>query len=232
MSHGNRVDNYGVWVGTPSSFRMETVEEDPHTPHIYLKFTDNSNNRNLEAAINVKSKQEESRLVFWVKRQFLHPIVNDLSRLDKRFHSLPDRQVLSLDGLDYIRTPGLIFPSRGILLEHDVPGPHNDMLNVMEPILKRAIKEKATVYIFGSRFERGHGIHEVHMNQGSLQQFSNDVNKDGALIIQFEDHWEAVFLAFGSQKVPTDDVKGLSLTKSESLAEQLGYNPVIPERTF
>ncbi|KAG0038702.1 hypothetical protein BGZ82_011097 [Podila clonocystis] len=231
MSHGNEVDNYGVWVGTPVDFKMEKKEDDPHTPHIHLFFSDDSNHGNFKAAINVKSRQEESRLVFWVKRQFLHPIIDDLRRLDKGFYLLPNSDVPSLDGLDYIRTPGLIFPSRGTLLEHDTPGPHNDMLNVMEPILNRAIEKKATVYLFGSQFQDESGIHEVHMNQGSLPEYSNGVGQDGALIIKFESHWEAVFLAFGSQRAPTDDETGLKLRKSQSLAEQLGYNPVIPERT-
>ncbi|KAF9921997.1 hypothetical protein BGZ67_010795 [Mortierella alpina] len=105
------------------------------------------------------------------------------------------------------------------------------MLDVMEPILQRAIDKTATIYIFGSQFPDKQEIHEVHMNQGSLRQFSNDAGKDGALIIEFENHWEAVFRAFGSQRVPTDDGTGLELENSQSLAEQLGYNPVIPERT-
>ncbi|KAG9319096.1 hypothetical protein KVV02_007027 [Mortierella alpina] len=188
---------------------------------------DNSS-ANLKAAINVKSKGQESRLVFWVKRRFLHPIIGDLRGLGKGFHRLPNS---ALKGLDYIRTPGLIFPSGGTLLKHDTPAPNNDMLDVMEPILQRAIDKTATIYIFGSQFADKQGIHEVHMNQGSLRQFSNDAGKDGALIIEFENHWEAVFLAFGSQRVPTDDQTGLALENSQSLAEQLGYNPVIPERT-
>ncbi|KAF9567047.1 hypothetical protein EC968_003516 [Mortierella alpina] len=227
MSHGNGVDNYGVWVCTPKDFQMEDANRDPHSPHIHLYFSDDSRD-NLKAAINVKSKGQESRLVFWVKRRFLHPIIDDLRALGKGFHSLPNA---TLNGLDYIRTPGLIFPSGGTLLEHDTPDPNNDMLDVMEPILQRAIDKKATIYLFGSQFGDRKGIHEVHMNQGSLPQFSNDAGKDGALIIQFKNHWEAVFLAFGSQRAPTDDETGLALEGSQSLAEQLGYNPVIPERT-
>lgn len=229
--HGNKVDNYGVWVCTPTHFRMETKQEDPHTPHIYLFFSDNSRAENFEgkSAINVKSKGKESRLIFWVKRQFLHPIIDDLRQLDEGFYPLPDSALEK--GLDYIRTPGLIFPSGGTLLEHDTPAPNDDMLDVMEPILKRAIKQKATFYLFGSQFADKQGIHEVHMNQGSLPKFSNDIGKDGALIIRFEHHWEAVFLAFGSQRAPTNEDTGLALEKSQSLAEQLGYNPVIPEMT-
>ncbi|KAF9290406.1 hypothetical protein BGZ68_007167 [Mortierella alpina] len=226
--HGKKVDNYGVWVCTPYDFEMESKDRDPKTPHILVYFSDNSGAENLEAAINVKSKEEESRLIFWVKRQFMHPIINDLRQLDKGFHPLPNS---ALVGLDYIRTPGLNFPSNGKLLEHDTPGPNNDMLDVMEPILQRAIKKKATLYLFGSQYEEKTGIHNVHMNQGSLAKYSNDIGKDGALIIQFKDHWEAVFLAFGSQRTPTDDETGLALEKSRSLAEQLGYAPVISEIT-
>ncbi|KAG0226678.1 hypothetical protein BGW42_003468 [Actinomortierella wolfii] len=184
----------------------------------------------LRAAINVKSREEESRLVFWVKRRFLHPITDVLAPLDRGFYRIPNPQVPSLKGLDYIRTPGLIFPSCGTLLEHDTPEPNNSMLSVMKPILRRAIEKHATVYLFGARFNTKDGMHEVHMNQGSLEKYANDVGKDGALIIKFKDHWEAVFLAFGSQKTPTDDTSGLALKNSLTLAEQLGYIPLTPEK--
>jgi uncharacterized protein YukJ len=60
------------------------------------------------------------------------------------------------------------------------------------------------------------------MNQGSLPQFANGIYEDGALLFKFDDgHWEAVFLAFASQKIPTDD-QGEAQPNSKSLADILG----------
>ncbi|KAF9920050.1 hypothetical protein FBU30_010220 [Linnemannia zychae] len=137
----------------------------------------------------------------------------------------------SLEGLDYIRTKDLIsnFPADGELVEHDVPGEDNDLLDKIRPILCRAIEERAVAYLFGSQYDSS-GIHDVHMNQGSLPNFDNGVYQDGAIIFQFDHHWEAVFLAFGSQRTPTDDETGLPFEDSISLAIQLGSEPLTPER--
>ncbi|KAK3822198.1 MAG: hypothetical protein JOS17DRAFT_835515 [Linnemannia elongata] len=236
MSHhpphsGIPVGNYGVWACTPIGYRSETREIDRVSPHIHLFFIDDTSatsHKYFTAAINVKSKGAEARLVFWHLENFQHPIISDLKSLQhhRGFYPLPSNMFSTLKGLDYIRMKDLIpnFPVHGILLEQDIPGRDNDMLDKMRPILNRAIEDRATVYLFGSQFNPS-GIHDVHMNQGSLPQFPNGVYQDGAIIFQFEDHWEAVFLAFGSQKVPTDDERGLA-----SLALLLGKMPLTPER--
>ena len=47
----------------------------------------------------------------------------------------------------------------------------------------------------------------MHMNQGSPQRWARDngVLQDGAFLLEFDDHWEAVFIAFASQAVHTED---------------------------
>jgi uncharacterized protein YukJ len=91
----------------------------------------------------------------------------------------------------------------GLVLTQDIPGRDNDILDKMKPILDNAIDNSETTFIFGSSF--GSGIHNVHMNQGSLPRFDNGVYSDGALLFKFNDgHWEAVFLSFASQRLPTD----------------------------
>lgn len=60
------------------------------------------------------------------------------------------------------------------------------------------------------------------MNQGSLPSYSNGIYEDGAILFEFDDgHWEAVFLAFASQRIPTDD-QGEYESNSQSLADILG----------
>src|SRR6185503_559346 len=71
-------------------------------------------------------------------------------------------------------------------------------------------------------FLPGNGIHDIHMNQGNVGQFTSDdgVWQDGALMIHVPatlaadgstlspEQWVAVFLAFQSQAWHTDDVTG------------------------
>lgn len=232
--------HYGVWVGRPTRYTAETARDDPKSPHIHLYFTDDSSTKEREAAINVKSIDKESRLVSWLSREFSHPITKDLSKLDMGFqftrspdsnevHSegsgnrVPKRgETNTLKGIDFIRTEGLVNIETGTVLPHDIPGPNNDILDGLRPILELAIEQKATSYIFGSSF--GSGIHDIHMNQGSLPRFNNGIYEDGAVFFKFNDgHWEAVFLAFASQKIPTDDA-GEPEPGSKSLAVLLGQH--------
>jgi uncharacterized protein YukJ len=212
---------------------MEPRENEHVSPHIHLFFQDDTSaDRVFTAAINVKSKSSESRLVFWHQKNFHnHSIIRDLRNLreNQAFYPLPNSEFSSLKGLDYTHDKSLIpnFPEGGILLEHDIPGRDNDLLDKMRPILRRAIEDRATVYVFGSKYNST-GIHDIHMNQGSLLKFENGVNQDGAIIVQYDDHWEAVFFAFGTQRVPTKD--GLPIPGSTSLAVQLDKIPLTPER--
>ncbi|KAK9249978.1 DUF2278 family protein [Lipomyces tetrasporus] len=220
-------ETYGVWVARAKSFTAEGADIDPSSPHIHLKFADGLNSSSsapYTAAINVKSQSIESRLVYWLIRDFRHPITHKLADLDFGFRLIPEseRKVEGL-ALDYIR--GNLLQNRdGKLLPHDVPGPDNDIIDSLEPILTSAIDRKATIYLFGSQFSpRKDGIHEVHMNQGSLPRFPNGVWSDGGLILRFSDdgHWEAIFLAFASQAIHTDDINGKPLPGSLTFAEYL-----------
>lgn len=92
----------------------------------------------------------------------------------------------------------------GEILPHGLRSPNDVILEDLDLILTGAIMEKATAYIFGTAY--GYGIHDIHMNQGNLPQYENGIYEDEALLFKFEDgHWQAVFLAFASQKTPTDD---------------------------
>lgn len=222
------VKNYGVWHARPIKYRTERDSDDPHSPHIYLIFQDKSQ-EDFEAAINIKSgDKKESRLVYWINEDLDASIIKDFKDLSPGFHSLSGKK-----GLDYLRDPGLFVEEDGLVLPHDIPGQDNDIIDKLTPLLDRAIREKATIYIFGSKYpeppRRGsyRGLHEVHQNQGSLPKYSNSVQTDGALIFHFEEaqdegEWVGVFLAFASQRKPTDDRTGLALPDSESWAEILG----------
>jgi uncharacterized protein YukJ len=212
------IKNYGVWIGTPIHFNPPKPND--KSPHLDLKFEDNDGA--WFANINVESTDnEDSRLVYWMVRNFQHNITDDLTGKGVGYHPLQEGE-----GLDYLRG-GLININDGEILPYEDDGSGPDILGTLEPILKTAIHAKATIYIFGSEYidsPRKKGIHEVHMNQGSVPPFDNGSGQDGAFLLQFPDgHWEGVFLAFASQATKTD-AKGLPVNGSPELRDILGGN--------
>nr|CEG04579.1 unnamed protein product [Fusarium clavum]CEG05787.1 unnamed protein product [Fusarium clavum] len=202
------VESYGVWRAKPVSYTFEDRHRDPKSPHLSLYF-DDGKGKEGKAAINIKSgNRDESRLAYWAVSDFTHGVTQKLAQLSNGFHLLADTSEQSLDGLalDYIRS-NLFNRVNGRILQHDIDGPDNDILDQLKPIIDKAISAKATVYIYGSEFSSGKGIHNVHMNQGNSGRWDDDngVFQDGGLIFEFEDHWEAVFIGFASQAVHTLD---------------------------
>jgi uncharacterized protein YukJ len=220
------IDNYGIWVARPIRVSAERAETDPETPHIHLFYDDGTGGRfdNVRrASINVKSSSALSELVFWTIPDFRHPIVDRLGDLETGF-----RQVSSRPGtvaLDYIRG-NLIDLNAGRVLPHDRPGTHDDIIDFVMPELESAIQRHATVYLFGEPYSDMQGIHDIHMNQGSQGRFKryNGVWQDGGIIVHYhqEDRYAAIFLAFASQSVHTDESSGHGLPGSRNLAQLLG----------
>ncbi|CAJ2514037.1 Uu.00g021560.m01.CDS01 [Anthostomella pinea] len=217
------IKDYGVWKGTPTSYTAQTLQQDK-TPHVTLKFSDGSGTTR-EAEINVASTSDDKDLVYWLHRTWNHPITKSLTALPEGFH-----QVTKTDGagtnlsLDYIRTkPALLDLSQGRVLPNNEAGANNDILDQLKPILDDAIAAKAVVYCFGSSYETG--IHDIHMNQGNDASFGNAVGSDGAVIFHYSGdattaaHFEAVFLAFADQKVPTNDQTGAPDSGAQPLAQ-------------
>ncbi|KIW88148.1 uncharacterized protein Z519_11259 [Cladophialophora bantiana CBS 173.52] len=209
------IPHYGVWKGIPVAYRVDPPN-DP-SPHINLVFTDDKNGTTeRKAAINVKSQSTPNELVYWFDHDFSHPLTRDLERLGLGFRHITANDLSTRDlALDYDRTDNLLHMPDGRILPFTESGPDNDILDQLIPILDGAIEKQAKIYLYGSSF--GSGIHDVHMNQGSVG-FPNGVGQDGAFFLRFPDgHWEAVFLAFASQRIPTNDRNGQPLSGSPSL---------------
>jgi uncharacterized protein YukJ len=103
--------------------------------------------------------------------------------------------------------------SKMIALPFDVPGPDNDLNEKIDFHVHRALAEEdAMIYALGERwgpepnsrdkyfgFKPGSGINDIHMNQGSVEEFQkyNGVWQDGGMLIHLpsDDRWMAVFLA-------------------------------------
>jgi uncharacterized protein YukJ len=168
----------------------------------------------------VKSKSALSELVFWIIRDFQHPIVDRVKDLNPGFHSIPSKA--GGMALDYIR--GNVIELRsGQILPHDKPGAKDDIIDYVMPELEAAISRNATIYLFGEPYSDNQGIHDIHMNQGSQGEFKkyNGVWQDGGILIHFpdENRWSAMFLAFASQAAHTDERTGNELSGSQNLAE-------------
>lgn len=215
--YSSSTDKYGVWKGTPISYTGQTLEQD-RSPHITLNFSDGSG-KTVEANINVASTSKDTEIVYWMNRAWNHPITKTLTPLSNGFS-----QATTTDGtglsLDFIRTsPALVDFSAGqIVQDSDSSNTTTDILDQLEPIIKDAIAAQATVYIFGRDY--GTGIDDVHMNQGNTGNYENAVGTDGALIFHYptgDQHFEAVFLAFATQEIPTDDQTGAPTASAKAL---------------
>lgn len=223
------INNYGVWVAKPVHVSAQRAEEDPSSPHIHLFYDDGTGGKfdnARRASINVKSLSKLSELVFWLVLDFKHPIVDELRNLNKGFVQIPKKA--GGFALDYIRG-NLMELKTGRVLPHDQPGVNDDIIDYLMPELQAAINREATIYLFGEPYSDLQGIHDIHMNQGSQGKFKqyNGIWQDGGIILYFpdEDRFDAIFLAFASQAVHTNEQNGNGLADSQNFAQLLGSEP-------
>jgi uncharacterized protein YukJ len=214
---------YGVLVG---SLRDRRREPGQGTPHYQLLLQ--ALEGHYRIAVNVQSAQSPSELLYVVYEDFRHPITDQLAQL-------PDgwTPIASQPGgvaLDYIRG-NIVNRADMRLLPADVAGADNDLADVLDGHVLRAIADPAArVFAFGEPwgpevdvpdavflFPIGQGVHDIHMNQGNVPPFTRDdgVWQDGGLLIQHPaaGRWIAVFLAFQSQDWHTDDITGHGLNQ-------------------
>jgi uncharacterized protein YukJ len=223
--------NYGILKGRPIARRLGFGS----SPHYQVHLVDDDVDYLI--AINVKSKKSPSELLYLIDEKYVHPLVDDLRELPAGFTHI-ERAPGGL-AMDYIRA-NLFKPDKMVPLPFDVPGPDNDLNEKIDYHVQRALAEEdAMVYAFGERwgpepnkrdkyfgFKPGNGIHDIHMNQGSVERFQkyNGVWQDGGMLLHLpsEDRWVAVFLAFQSQCWHTDDTRGDCLGDAELPAEDKG----------
>jgi uncharacterized protein YukJ len=208
---------YGLLVGHPTAQTLDD-DNDPHI-EVLLDVADVQN----RAAINVRSNIAPHALLYQRISGFQH---NDLTqRLDSiapgRYEIEPRSDSTLLDlTLDYVRG-GFVQHDNMKIAPFRVDGPSNDLLEYLQPLVKEAINNPGyRFYIFGElwgpetkadeyfNFTPGNGIHNIHMNQGSVGQYAstNGANQDGAVFIRHPDgSFDAIFFAFQSQCWDTDD---------------------------
>ncbi len=201
-------------------------------PHFHVLVVDDELRHRI--AVNIKSNVAPSELLYYLDEDFDHPMIEELMVLPFGFIDLESKP--GGMSLDYIRAN--IFDASGMRpLPHDVPGPENDLNELIHKYIAKAIgMEKSAVYAFGQKwgpenerdkyfgFRPGCGIHDIHMNQGNFETWKEDdgVYQDGGLIIHLpdEDRWVAIFLAFQSQCFHTDDSTGHCIDASPATGDK------------
>ncbi len=208
------VENYGMIKGIPVDSRMERDLDKPH----YQIHMIGEKNVHYRIAVNVMSSSEKSEVLYLVDEHFDASAITILPTMKHGYTKINEsnREI----ALDYIRG-NLFDPSEMKPLPHDVIGPDNDLNELLDKYIQIAINEKATMYVYGSKFglDNGedwvfgftppNGMHNVHMNQGNEKNGSwandNGIWHDGGILIEYENRWVAIFLAFQSQSWCTDD---------------------------
>ena len=223
--------NYGILKGRPIGRRLGFGA----SPHYQVHLVDDDDD--FRIAINVKSKKSPSELLYLIEENYVHPLADKLKELSDGFTTI-DRIPGGL-AMDYIRG-NLFDPNKMVPLPHDIAGPDNDLNEKIDHHVQRALAEEdAVIYAFGERwgpepnrrdkyfgFKPGNGIHDIHMNQGSVEPFKkyNGVWQDGGMMIHLpsDDRWVAVFLAFQSQCWHTNDDTGHCIGDIDKPAQEKG----------
>ena len=177
----------------------------------------------LRLAINTRSGSsggQDAELLFLANDDFQHPLTDRLLELpDGIYEVASEPHGLALD---YQR--GQLFDPRHMRhIPASRPGAHNDLSDELLSRVTRAINDPAArVYAWGTRwgpeqnsvdhifhFTPGNGIHDIHMNQGNMDEHAHDNGTwaDGAIMFSTGDgaQWCAIFLAFQTQVWETDD---------------------------
>ncbi len=209
------INGYGVLKGKA----IDMMNGQGLRPHFQVKISDDDLFR---IAIDVKSQEEPSTVLYYLDEDFNHPILKDLGTLSSGFQNLENRP--GGMALDYIR--GNIFDITQMKpLPYNLPGPDNDLNELFHKYVDKAISmETSEIYAFGQRwgpenkrdpyfgFRPGNGIHDIHMNQGNRDEWVKDDGtwQDGGIIFHYpdENRWVAIFLAFQSQCFHTYDTTG------------------------
>jgi uncharacterized protein YukJ len=218
---------YGVLAGRAVEKRREGSPDE--SPHYQIHVTD-ADELSYRVAVNVQSQESPSELLYLVNEDFDHPIIASMPDATSGWTALAAGPGGA--NLDFIR--GNLFDRAAMrLLPPDVTGPDNDLEDLLDHSVDRAIEDpQARIYVFGERwgpengkadkvfgFRPGNGVHNIHMNQGNSAQFRRDdgVWQDGGLLIHFpgRSRWVAIFLAFQSQAWHTDDVTGHRLERAQ-----------------
>ena len=201
------VPKYGVLVGKPSDRRLAT----PKKNHYEIRIE--AAGQSYRVAFNVQSV-DGSEVLYAVHDPFVHPLTAALGGMADGHQLLASQPGGA--AIDFIRG-AFVTQAEMKPIPLTAPGTDNDLNDILDRLVMRAIDGGGTIYAFGSffrdnksdpyfNFKPGQGIHDVHMNQGNSKQFQGDdgVWQDGALVFRTANGFAAIFIAFQNQSWQTD----------------------------
>jgi uncharacterized protein YukJ len=225
---------YGVLRGRPDRFKRE---DNTSSPHLQIRVLEDSG-QPWRIAVNVQS-DTGSHVAFWVVDPLVgHPVLASLSGRPHGFTPLPGN---AGQALDYVKAPLFDF-GLGRSLPPSGSASADDLQDLLTLFLEQCKNAGGEIFAFGAKFERNlhkpidqefgnldglHGIHDIHMNQGNVGPHAGDngVFHDGGLILAFPDRFLGLFLAFQSQRIPTD-AAGNAAPGSRAIGEILTGVPI------
>jgi len=211
------IANYGVLKGKA----FESLRATAQSEHFQILINRGATPHRI--AINTKSSEAPSQVLYYASDDFHHEITDALQQSSLADGFTPLESKAGGLALDFIRrnlfnrTEMVPLPSRG-------PGDNDDLNDRLDFFVQQAIRDSsAVVYAFGQHWQDASGadkyfteinpstgIHDIHLNQGnpSGNYFKdNGTWQDGGLLFHYgsRNRWAAVFTAFQSQSFHTDD---------------------------
>jgi uncharacterized protein YukJ len=227
---------YGV---LRARFDRAKREDGLSTPHLQIRALD-STGQPWRVAVNVQS-QDHSEVVFWIVDPLVsHPIVDSLSTRPSGFSPAGPNATTSLD---YVTAPLFDF-SRGRVLPPSGSANADDLQDLLGLYLDQCKAAGGELFTFGMKFDSNrhlpidaefgntdglHGVHDIHMMQGNVGEHAGDNGafRDGALLLAFPDRIVGIFLAFQTQRIPTDG-NGRPRSDAKPLSSLIAPGPPTP----
>ena len=217
---------YGVLRARPDRAKRE---DGGTTPHLQIRAVD-ATGQPWRVAVNVQS-DDGSEVVFWVIDPLVgHPILGTLATTPSGFTATAHNSSASLD---YVKAPLFDF-TLGRALPPSGSANADDLQDLLTLYLDQCKAAGGELYAFGAKFDRNlhkpidaefgntdglHGMHDIHLNQGNVGAHADDNGPfhDGGLLLSFPDRIMGLFLAFQTQRVPTD-AAGAAATGAQPLS--------------
>ena len=192
----------------------------------HFQILTNKDNNPHRIAINTKSNEAPSQVLYFADDNFHHAITDAILHKNLKDGFTPLVSEAGGIALDFIRQ-NLFDTNEMVPLPSRSPGDDDDLNDKLDFFVQQAIQDpSAVIYAFGQHWvdadkpdryfpeiDPSTGIHDIHLNQGNQEgKYFNDngIYQDGGLIFHYasKNRWAAVFTAFQSQSFHTDDATG------------------------
>ncbi len=202
------VDRYGVVVGAVDHFERDAKDDFGHWYHGKLYVRPAAAAALYQCAIDVDTPTDPGSginsvshpgVYYQVVAGLADTDLGPVAALDDGFTELASTSTSG--ALDYVRTPALAKPGESAWL----PNSGDNALNILEAELAAATR----VWAFGSHYDHGLGVHDVHMNQGDPPgpfQHLDAIWQDGGIVMRRPTGALVAWLVrFRTQRLHTDD---------------------------